>query len=287
MTATLAAPILSSVLDRGAARLRKAGIGDARRDARLLLAHAIGAGLEIVIGFPERPISAAELASYESLIARRARREPVSRILEQREFWSLLFRLTADTFDPRPDSETLVEAILERVVDRSAPLRILDLGTGTGCLLLALLSALPRASGLGIDISAQAVTVARANAEALGLSARAGFRCADWGSGAEGFWQVIVSNPPYIVEGALPRLPPEVALYDPPTALLGNADGLGAYRALVPHAARLLAPGGVIAVEVGRGQAASVESILAKAGLKCLERRRDLSGIDRCILATG
>ncbi|MFQ6016943.1 MAG: peptide chain release factor N(5)-glutamine methyltransferase [Kiloniellaceae bacterium] len=279
-------PRLAAVLDAATARLSAAGIEGARRDARLLLAAALGAGPELVIGRPERPLEAAELGRVEALIARRARREPVSRILGRREFWSLSFKITADTLDPRPDSETLVQAVLDRTRDRQAPLEILDLGTGSGCLLLALLSELPKARGLGVDVSEAALGVARENAAALGLAGRTRFERRDWGDGLAGAWQVIISNPPYIKQSAIGALGPEVARYDPRLALSAGPDGLEAYRAVVPQAGRLLAPGGLIALELGSGQADSVAALLPEAGLQSLGRIQDLGGVERCLMAT-
>jgi release factor glutamine methyltransferase len=277
---------IAAVLDRAAASLGAAGVEQPRRDARLLLAETLDGGAALITGHPERELEPAEVEGYTALIRRRRAREPVSRILGRREFWSLTLRVTPDVLDPRPDSETLVEAVLARVGDRDAALQVLDLGTGSGCLLLALLSELPRARGLGIDISPAALQVARDNAETLGLSSRAEFRRGDWGRELAGSWQVIVSNPPYIIEPAIPDLAPEVARYDPSLALSGGADGLAAYRCLVPRAARLLAPGGVLALEVGAGQADEVERLLGAAGLTGHCRARDLAGTDRCVLAT-
>ena len=277
---------IAEVLETAVARLRQSGVDDARRDARLLLAAALGDRPELVIGYPEMELGEPEAEAFAAMVARRAAREPVSRILGRREFWSLPFRISPATLDPRPDSETLVEAVLARIPDRTAALRVLDLGTGTGCLLLALLSELPRAEGLGTDISPEAVAVARANAADLGLADRARFGVADWGSGLTGSWQAIVSNPPYIMDREIAGLAPEVARYEPRTALSGGPDGLSSYRRIVPQAAGLLAAGGLLALEIGRGQGALVESILAAAGLKRLERAMDLAGIERCVLAT-
>jgi release factor glutamine methyltransferase len=197
----------------------------------------------------------------------------------------VLFR-SPDALDPRPDSETLVEAVLDRIADRSAPLKVLDLGSGTGCLLLALLTELPHSRGLGIDISPAAVALATRNAEALGLAGRARFERGDWASGVTGAWQVIVSNPPYIIEHVIADLVPEVERYDPRLALSGGADGLAAYRELMPQATRLLAPEGILALEIGAGQADQVEQLIQAAGLTCQARVRDLASLDRCILAT-
>ncbi|MDJ0946780.1 MAG: peptide chain release factor N(5)-glutamine methyltransferase [Kiloniellales bacterium] len=277
---------VGEALRRGTLRLRRAGVEAASRDARLLLAEAAGQARTRLTAFPERRLNAGELAAYETFLARRARREPVSRILGRREFWSLDFAVTADTLDPRPETETLVEAVLARLPDRRAHLRVLDLGSGSGCILLALLSELTAARGLGVDRSVAAVEVARGNAEALGLQDRAAFRVGDWAEDLAGTWQAIVSNPPYIVESEIEDLAPEVRVYDPLQALSGGRDGLDAYRVLLPQAARLLAPEGLLALEVGFGQADVVQGLAEAVGLKVQERVRDLAGRERCLIAT-
>ena len=286
----MAAPAtIAGALAAATARLEEAGVEDPRRDARILIAVALEAGPERLISEPERVLDAAEAARIEALIVRRVAREPVSRILGRRGFWTLELDITPDTLDPRPDSETLVGAVLERIEAEGlvgAPLSILDLGTGSGCLLLALLSELPAARGLGLDISAAALDVARRNARNLGLSDRARFATGDWGAGLDGFWQVIVSNPPYITEAEIGELAPEVARYDPRMALTAGSDGLDAYRKLLPRAACLLAGGGVLALEVGREQQDAVTALLVASGLTPLSRYRDLGGIERCLLAT-
>jgi release factor glutamine methyltransferase len=291
---------IARTLTAAAARLAAAGVEDPRRDARLLIAAALEVGPEHLIAHPARVLEHAETARIEALIARRAAREPVSRILGRRGFWSLDLEITPDTLDPRPDSETLVAAVLARIGAQGlvgAPLSVLDLGTGSGCLLLALLSELPAATGLGLDISAAALQVARRNARKLGLSHRARFAAADWagdwagdcagdwGAGLDGSWQVIISNPPYITEAEIGELAPEVARYDPRLALTAGFDGLDAYRKLLPQAARLLGRGGVLALEVGRGRQDAVTALLAGSGLTALGRHRDLGGIERCLLA--
>jgi release factor glutamine methyltransferase len=276
---------IAAALDAAAARLRASGVEGARRDARLLLAVAIDAGPEKVMAWPERRLNAAEQGCFEAMIDRRARREPVSRILGRRGFWAFELAVTPEVLDPRPDSETLVQAVLEQCPDRAVPLNILDLGTGSGCLLLALLSELPRAQGLGVDISAAALQVARENAESLGLSRRARFQRGDWAAGLTGAWQVIVNNPPYITEGEIAGLAPEVANYDPPLALCAGPDGLASYRALAPYLSHLLTPDGIVALELGAGQADAVDAILRGVGLEPISRRRDLGGIERCLLA--
>ena len=282
------AETLAEAVAAAAERLAGAGIEDARRDARLLICRLLGGGPELLLARPERPLTPDERARIAAAVARRAAREPVSRILGEREFWSLPFGLNAATLDPRPDSETLVAAVLAALPDRARPLTLLDLGTGSGCLLLALLSELPNGTGCGIDISAAAVEQAAANAARLRLAGRARFLCHSWAGGPDlgaAAWDVVVSNPPYIASGEIAGLAPEVAAYDPAAALDGGPDGLAAYRSLIPAAAGMLRPGGLLALEVGQGQAAAVEGLLAGAGLAPLERARDLAGVERCLLA--
>ena len=279
-------PDVRAALDWAGEHLARAGVAEPRRDARLLLGEVMGGGIGTVVGHPERMLDAAQWKGFWAAVARRAAREPVSRILGRREFWSLEFQVTPATLDPRPDSETLVQAVLDRIPDRAAPIELLDLGTGTGCLLLALLSELPQATGLGVDIDPAAVAVARENATRLGLARRAVLRSGDWLDGLSGTWQVIVSNPPYIIERDLRGLAPEVVRYDPPRALSGGADGLAAYRRLIPQAVKHLAARGLLALEVGADQAEHVECLIAAAGLVPSGRASDLAGIDRCVLAT-
>ena len=216
-------------------------------------------------------------------MARRAGREPVSRILGEREFWSLRFSLAPDTLDPRPDSETVVEAALDWCGERPGPLRVLDLGTGTGCLLLAVLESRPEATGIGTDIAAGAVAEAARNAAALGLSDRASFRRADWDAGIAGRFDLILSNPPYIPTPEIGGLEPEVTSWDPKAALDGGADGLDAYRRIAPAAAGRLAPGGAAFLEIGAGQEEPVEAIMAAEGFSRFVRKADLGGNVRCL----
>jgi release factor glutamine methyltransferase len=274
---------LGRALDEVAGRLAAAGIAEARRDARLLAAEATGLSAATVVAHPERQLSSAELHRLSDFARRRESREPVSRILGWREFWSLRFALGPDTLDPRPDSETLIAAALD-AVDRTKLLSVLDLGTGSGCLLLAVLSELPNAQGLGVDLSQAALDVAAANAESLGLAARAQFRRGDWGSGLAARFDLIVCNPPYIPAGEIPGLAPEVGRFDPVLALAGGPDGLDAYRRLQGELPRLLAPGGRAVVEIGAGQGASAGAILAGGGLALLGQQADLSGSPRCLI---
>ncbi len=210
--------------------------------------------------------------------------EPLSRILGRREFWGLNFELTAETLDPRPESETIVEAVLGRV-DRKAPLRLLDLGTGSGCLLLALLSELPAASGVGVDLSFGAAAAARHNAQLLGLAAEARFFVGNWGSALAGRFDVIIANPPYVATAALAELPSEVSRYDPNLALDGGDDGLSAYRRIAADISDLMAPRALLAVEVGTGQASGVASIFNSNQLFVQAIERDFAGHQRCLIA--
>jgi release factor glutamine methyltransferase len=218
-------------------------------------------------------------------LGRMAEREPLSRILGRREFWSLEFALSVETLDPRPETETIVEAVMRRVRDREAPLRFLDLGTGTGCILRSRLSEISAAAGFGVDIALGAAITARRNAIALGLAERAHFLVGDWGAALTGAFDVIVSNPPYISHTALADLPREVAFHDPRLALDGGPDGLDAYRSFVPELPRLLKPGGVFACEVGMGRAPAVAAMLRAGGLTIEGCECDLAGVTRCVVA--
>ncbi len=277
---------LATLIDRAAVELRAAGIGAPRREARLLAALALDSGGEALIADPERPVGERDADRFRRLVARRAAREPLSRIRGRREFWSLEFALGPSTLDPRPDSETLVEAALERLpADRDAT--VLDCGTGTGCLLVAVLSERPRATGIGIDIDPDAVALARANAARCGQAARARFDVADWRDPAAppaGPFDLVLANPPYIPSASIAGLAPEVARYDPRTALDGGADGLDAFRSLGPVLARLLASDGHAVVEIGAGQADEAAAILGAAGLAEADRKCDLAGIPRCLI---
>ena len=276
-------PTLNEAVTGLARRLGAAGVDDAAGDARLLATHALGIdriGLHVD---RDRRLTAAELAELERLGRRRATREPVSRILGHREFWSLDFALSPATLDPRPDSETLVQAALDRVEDRDRALTVLDLGTGSGCLLIALLAELPNARGIGIDVSVDAAATARRNAARLGVADRAGFLVGDWAAALGASFDLVVSNPPYIAEPEVAGLAPEVARFDPRAALIAGPDGLQAYRALAPALPALLNPDGWTVLEVGAGQASAVASLLAEAGLADLAAIRDLGGVKRCI----
>jgi release factor glutamine methyltransferase len=241
--------------------------------------------LSELVSHPERGLEPSEADRLRRMLGRMIEGEPLTRLLGRREFWGLNFALSAETLDPRPESEVLVEAVLARIPDRSGFLKFLDLGTGTGCLLLALLAEFRAATGIGVDIAAGAVATARDNAAALGFADRAHFFVGDWGSAAAGRFTAIVANPPYIAETALADLPHEVGRYDPRPALDGGKDGLVAYRMIAVDLPALLAPGGIFAVEVGAGQALAVAAIFEALGLTIDGIERDLAGIERCIVA--
>jgi len=278
-------PTVGSLLVEARSILSQAGLEGTRRHARRLVAAVLDLTPAEVVRCQERVLDEQQAGRVRLALNRMAEREPLSRILGRREFWGLEFALSADTLDPRPETETVVEAVLRRVLDREAPLRFLDLGTGTGCILLALLSEFPAAIGLGVDMAAAAAITASRNAAALGLAERAHFVVGDWGAALTGAFEVIVSNPPYVASASLANLPREVALYDPCLALDGGADGLGAYRSLVEDLPRLLKPGAVFVGEVGLGQASAVEAILQTSGLAIERCEHDLAGIARCVVA--
>ena len=265
-------------------RLQSAGVDQPRRDARLLVAEAIGGDIAETIADFERPLTATEQAGLDRMVGQRAARQPMSQITGTREFWSLEFKVSQHVLTPCPDSETLVEAVLGAVINPAAPLRLLDLGTGSGCLLLALLSELPAAYGIGVDISSPAVTSARANARTLGLSSRAAFVVGDWAGAMSGSFDIVISNPPYIPAGDIDALMPEVALYEPRGALAGGQDGYDAYRAIFPGLPAILAPAGIIALEIGAGMAQETLENAAHHGFMVVSRHRDLAGIERCLL---
>jgi release factor glutamine methyltransferase len=276
---------LGALLAEAADDLTQAGFEEPRRGARRLVASTLGLTPAELLAHPERALAEHQVDRVRLTLRRMVGHEPLSRIFGRREFWGLDFALTADTFDPRPETETVVEAVLRRVPDRRPPLRVLDLGTGTGCILLALLSEFPTAIGFGVDIAPGAVMTARVNAAALGLADRAHFLAGDWATAVWGEFDVIVSNPPYIAHHRLPDLPQEVARYDPCRALDGGLDGLGAYRSLGADLPRMLAPGALFVCEVGLDQAAAVAAILRAIGLVIDGCDRDLSGVARCVVA--
>jgi len=270
-------------------KFRQAGIDSGEADARLLLAYALGVDRAELIANGGRALTVEQAEAIDALAARRLRREPVARIFGHKEFWSLSLQIGPAVLVPRPETETVVEAALDAVARGAPPmtqLRILDIGIGSGALLLALLSELANAVGTATDISAAALDVARANAERSGLAGRCTFIACDIAAGVPGPFDLIVSNPPYVVHGEIASLPPEVRDYDPALALDGGADGLDGYRAIAAQARGLLAPGGKLIVELGAGQEATVRALFTKAGLTAAAVLNDLAGIPRALTAT-
>jgi len=293
--APIVAPDAAAVLDAAVRRLDAAGIAGARRDAQVLWCHATGWTPENLLARANAPAPIDRCERFQALIERRLARQPISQIIGRREFWSLGFRVSPDTLTPRPDSETVIEASLGLLDDlgvaRDDDIRIVDFGTGTGCLLLSMLDELPQARGLGLDCCPAALAVARDNARDLGLAARAHLELWDWrrnrvpDSAVLGCFDLALANPPYIPDDEFNGLAPEVARHEPRLALAGGPDGLDGYRRLAPWFGRFLRPGGQAVVEVGAGQADAVQAILERAGGRHLKKFRDLAGIDRCISA--
>jgi release factor glutamine methyltransferase len=269
-----------------ATRLQSAGAESPELDARLLVGHALELDLTGLVTAANRVLTEQEADSIEQLATRRLAGEPVARVLGTKEFWGLSFALSPETLVPRPDTETVVELALHmlRKGPANKPPRIADLGTGTGAILLALLSELPEATGTGTDISEGALLTASENATRLGLAARASFVCCDYASELTGPFDLIVSNPPYVATGDIAGLTREVRDHDPHQALDGGPDGLAAYRALIPQAARLLAPGAALVVEAGQGQARDIDALMTAAGLMPQgPPKADLAGISRAV----
>lgn len=272
---------VDALLASGSARLSEAGVEHSGREARLLLAHALGLDALGLLGLGRQAL--VDDAAYEALLHRRCRREPLAFLTGRCGFWSLDLAVSADTLIPRADSETVVEAVLAAVPDRGRALRVLDLGTGTGCLLLAVLAEYERAYGVGIDLSPGAAALARRNAVSNGLASRSAFLCGDWDAPLGSGFDLVLSNPPYIPAAELAGLMPEVRLFEPARALDGGRDGLAAYRLLMPVLQRRLAPGGAAVFEAGAGQAAQVAELARGAGLEVSGIRADLGGVERAI----
>lgn len=258
--------------------------GSARLDARVLVAHALGMEPSFLFSRSGDTLSPDAETKIDDFSSRRLAHEPVSRIVGHREFWGMEFGLTADTLDPRADTETLVSAVLAAKSRYASP-RILDLGTGTGCILLAVLKEWPEAVGLGIDLNPGAVIAATNNARHLGLDARASFREGNWCEGLADSFDIIVSNPPYIADDEMSRLAPGVAHFDPGLALRGGVDGLVAYRAIIPAARRLLTAAGRLYLEIGANQTKDVAALLVANGFSHPVEYRDLAGFVRCLEA--
>jgi len=267
-------------------RLRGRGIESAEADARVLLVHATGFEPAKLLAEDRSEASEDAIAKFEHAIARRISGEPVARIVGVKEFWSLTFALGNATLVPRPETETIVEASLEAIGDKRRAISVLDLGTGTGAILAALLSELPNAHGVATDRSEAALAVARANMRRLSLHDRVTYLCCDWASALDGTFDLIVSNPPYVVSAELALLSPEVRDHDPSLALDGGADGLGAYRAIVNQIEDRVAANGVAVLELGQGQEAGVAALVRASARLAVDgpARRDLAGIPRALV---
>ncbi|MFQ8430561.1 peptide chain release factor N(5)-glutamine methyltransferase [Amaricoccus sp. W119] len=272
--------VARALLAAASARLAAAGVADPARDARLLLAHALGLTpdrLTLVLG---DPLSAGAAERFEGLLTERARRRPVSQIIGRRAFWGREFHVTRDVLDPRPETETLIASALAGPPAR----RLLDLGTGSGILLVTLLAEWPGATGIGTDLSVEALRIAGANALRHRVAERAAFRETDWAEGISGPFDLIVSNPPYIPEAEVSSLAPEVREWEPRAALTAGVTGLEAYARIAADLSRLLAPGGRVLLEFGAGQGPGLDEIFRARGFAALNFAKDLDGRDRILV---
>jgi release factor glutamine methyltransferase len=272
-------PTIARAIRDGAARL--AGVAEnPRLEARLLLARALGLTQNDLIRDPNHQI---DTTAYENLLLRRTMHEPLALIVGHREFWSMAFKVSPATLIPRPDSETLIEAAVVAFTARPHPGRIIDLGTGTGCLLLALLAEFPGAFGIGLDLAPDAAALAKANAIQLGFASRSAFLAGNWADAISGRFDLVISNPPYIPGPVIETLMPEVARHEPARALDGGIDGYDAYRTILPRLKDLLEPDGIAILELGRGQAKYVTYLAREAGFDA-SLRVDLAEISRAIV---
>lgn len=265
------------------ARLKAQGIDSPAIDARLLLEAAADVSRTDILTDPYRAITPDQRTTLDSYVSRRLKREPVSRILGRKGFWKILLNVTPDVLSPRPDTETLLDVALLAFPEGRA-FDVIDMGVGSGAILLALLAERPAARGVGTDLSSEALAVARENAANLGLAGRAAFLRTEWAAGlADDGFDLVLSNPPYIPSGDIAGLDPEVRDHDPRLALDGGADGLDAYRELVPEIVRVMKPGGVFAVEIGHDQGRAVQAMFEAAGLADVKVVRDLGDRDRVV----
>lgn len=272
------------VLAQARERLKTAGVETAALDGRVLLAQAMNCTQTWFYTNPDAVLSADDLARFDAMLARREMRVPVSHILGAREFWSRPFIVSPDVLTPRPDSETLIEAVLDHVSNRTSPLQILDLGTGSGCLLLTLLSEIPGALGTGVDVSPAALQIAARNAEQLCCDDRVRWVEGEWEIELSDVFDIVISNPPYIETGDLAGLEPEVVTFEPGLALDGGADGLDAYRRILACVGAKMSEDGTVFLEIGSGQEATVTEIAREAGLARQDVRHDLSGTGRVLI---
>lgn len=270
------------ILQRAAVVLQQAGLEDPRREARLLLSWATHRDLAGL--FAVNVLSEDEANRFEAAVQRRASREPLAFITGETGFWTLDVFTSPETLIPRGDSEALIEALLIIRPDKAEALTMLDLGTGTGCLLLSALSEYSRAWGVGVDLAPGAALLAQRNAVRNGLEKRSAFLAGNWDSALNGQFDVVISNPPYIESADVPDLMPEVSRYEPARALDGGTDGLDAYRLLCDALPRLLVPGGHAILEMGMGQIDAVSELGSRRGLKEVARQDDLGGIARALV---
>lgn len=273
-----------TLLSAATARLAAAGIEDARDEARRLFRHALGLDAAGMLSRGAEALSEEEAARFEALIARREAREPLSQIIGSVGFWTLDLIVTRDVLTPRPDTETVVEAALGALPDRSAQWRILDIATGSGAIALALLSELPNAHAIATDISVPALEIAKANAVRNGLSGRISFRETRWADGIDGPFDLLVSNPPYIAPEVIDTLEPEVRSFEPRLALDGGEGGLAPYPHLLAEARRLLVPGGAAVFEIGHDQGKAALALARAAGAGDARILPDLAGRDRVLM---
>jgi release factor glutamine methyltransferase len=271
-----------------ARKFREAGLDTPDLDARLLVGHVLGLDHSDLVRESERPLGPRALAGIDALAARRLAGEPVARIVGVKEFWGLPFAIAPAVLVPRPETETVVETALGRLDAagaRERSLRIVDLGTGSGAILVALLHELREASGIGTDCSVAAIETARENARLLGVAPRAAFVACDFGAALGGGFDLVVANPPYVASAEIATLAREVRDFDPTAALDGGADGLAAYRTILADAGRLLAPGAFLVMEVGAHQSDAVSTLADAAGLTATAATPDLAGIPRVVSA--
>jgi release factor glutamine methyltransferase len=273
---------VAALLGEGAAALAEAAIENPRFEAGLLLGAATGRTRVRLASLPTEAVAGSDAERYRTFVARRAAREPMAYVLGRAEFWSLGFAVGPGVLVPRADTETLVEAATRAFPDRARALRVLDLGVGSGCLLLSLLHHFPNAHGIGTDTSPRALAYARLNAERLGVDPRADLVQTGWARGVDGPFDIVVSNPPYVRSGEIDGLQPEVSRFEPRAALDGGPNGLDAYRAILPELPRLLSPDGSAFLEIGRGQDAQAAAMATGSGLS-VGLHRDLAGVTRCL----
>ena len=278
-------PTVEALLTEATRQLAAAGVEEPRREARLLMAHASGLSRQQQMIEPGARIN--DVEGFRALVERRTTREPFAYITGRRGFWTLEFEVGEGILVPRPETETLIEAVLDHRPDRATPLRILDLGSGSGCIIVTLLHLYPNATGVAVDLFAAARECTRRNAERAGVADRLEVIESDWATAIDERFDLVASNPPYIRQDEMPDLAPEVRLFEPETALVAGSDGLDAYRIIASDLPGLLNKGGLAAVEIGAGQGDMVSEFMSDVGLAVIERRRDLAGIERCVVASG